>query len=97
VTVGQLLDRYALEVIRTKAVTTQAQNQIAVNRLRVTFGAWPLMAIEPHHIYTYADVSTKEVKQPDSSTKRVKARTAPLRELEVLSHAPTPRRYSGAI
>jgi integrase len=88
-TVGQLLDRYSLEVIPTKAVTTQAQNQIAVNRLRVTFGKWPLTAIEPHHIYTYADARTKEVKQPDGTTKRVKARTAALRELEVLSHAYT--------
>lgn len=88
-TVGQLLDRYALEVIPTKAVTTQAQNQIALAKLRETFGEWPLSAIEPHHIYTYADARTKAVKAADGTEKRVKAPTAARRELEVLSHAYT--------
>ncbi|GAB3628075.1 integrase [Pandoraea terrae] len=86
-TIGQLLDRYALEVVPTKAPTTQAQNQVALKKLRLTFCAWPLTAIEPHHIYTYADARTKTVTGPDGKPQRVKARTAALRELEVLSHA----------
>ncbi|GHD59731.1 integrase [Jeongeupia chitinilytica] len=85
--IGELLDRYALEVVPTKATTTQTQNQIAINRLRKTFGAWPLSAIEPHHIYTYVDARTKTIKGADGQPLKVKARTAAMREIEVLSHA----------
>ncbi|MBM3114574.1 tyrosine-type recombinase/integrase [Jeongeupia naejangsanensis] len=85
--IGELLDRYALEVIPAKAPTTQSQNQIAVARLRKTFAAWPLTAVEPHHIYTYVDARTKTVKSADGQPLKVKARTAAMREIEVLSHA----------
>lgn len=85
--IDELLDRYALEVIPTKANTTQTLNLQALKKLRVTFGSWPLIAIEPHHIYTYADARTKAVKNPDGTERREKAYTAALHEIEVLSHA----------
>lgn len=87
--VGELLDRYALEVIPTKANTTQTLNLQALKKLRVTFGSWPLHAVEPHHIYTYADARTKTVKGADGTVRREKAYTAALHEIEVLSHAYT--------
>ncbi len=74
-TVGQLLDRYALEVVPTKAKTTQAGNQIFIKALREAFGNAPLEAIKPKHIYQYVDRRTKKI--------------AAHREIEILSHAYT--------
>lgn len=74
-TVGELLDRYALEVVPTKEITTQAQNAVAIKRLRAVLGALALVAIKPRHIYQYVD-------------KRA-AKTSARREIEVLSHAYT--------
>ncbi|CAB3742899.1 hypothetical protein LMG24238_06957 [Paraburkholderia sediminicola] len=74
-TIGDLLDRYSLEVVPKKEVTTQAQNAIAIKRLRAVMGAHPLNALKPRHIYQYVD-------------KRA-AKTSAHREIEVLSHAYT--------
>ncbi|NVH76116.1 tyrosine-type recombinase/integrase [Paraburkholderia sp. JPY432] len=74
-TVGDLLDRYALEVVPMKEVTTQAHNSVAIKRLRAVLGAMPLMLIKPRHVYQYID--------------RRSAKTAAKREIEVLSHAYT--------
>lgn len=74
-TVGQLLDRYLLEVVPTKAPTTQANNQIFIGTLRKAFGGAPLDAIKPRHVYQYVDKRTKK--------------TAAHREIEILSHAYT--------
>lgn len=86
-TVGQLLDRYALEVVPTKAPTTQTQNQLAVKQLREKFHDAPLGGIKPRHIYAYVNLRRKKVKQPDGSIKEIPAVTAAHREIEVLSHA----------
>lgn len=72
-TIGDLLDRYALEVVPKKEVTTQAQNASAIKRLRAVMGAHALGALKPRHIYQYVD-------------KRA-AKTSAHREIEVLSHA----------
>jgi hypothetical protein len=37
-TIGQLLDRYALEVVPTKAPKSQIENQRAIQRLKPVFG-----------------------------------------------------------
>lgn len=74
-TVGQLLDRYLLEVVPTKAPTTQANNQIFIKALRKAFGDAPLGAIKPRHVYQYVDKRTKKI--------------AAHREIEILSHAYT--------
>ncbi len=73
--IGQLLDRYSLEVVPTKAITTQATNAIFIKKLRAVFGDMPLDSIKPQTIYQYAD--------------RRKAKVAAKREIEVLSHAYT--------
>lgn len=73
--VGQMLDRYLLEVVPRKAPKTQTENARAAKRLHAVFGAMPLGAIEPKHIYLYVD--------------KRGARTAAHREIEVLSHAYT--------
>lgn len=74
-TVGELLDRYALEVVPNKKITTQAHNAVAIKRLRAVLGAVPLTSIKPRHIYQYIDKRS--------------AKTAAKREVEVLSHAYT--------
>jgi len=74
-TIAVLLDRYALEVIPTKKVTTQNQNKVAIKPVRATFGPMALTDIKPRHIYQYID--------------RREAKTSARREMELLSHALT--------
>lgn len=72
-TISDLLDRYLLEVIPTKAPKTAKENTRIVGVLRPVFGAMYLTDIEPQHIYKYFDKRS--------------AKVAAKRELEVLSHA----------
>jgi integrase len=74
-TIGDLLERYALEVVPKKEVTTKAHNAVAMKRLRAVLGNMPLTSIKPRHIYQYVDKRS--------------AKTAAKREIEVLSHAYT--------
>jgi integrase len=53
--IRELLDRYALEVIPTKAITTQQGNTDSLVSLRKVFGDMRLGDVEPQHIYKYAD------------------------------------------
>lgn len=53
--IGQLLDRYALQVIPTKAPKTKKDNQQQIKRLKAVFGMMDLNAIRPQHIYQYAE------------------------------------------
>lgn len=73
-TIGALLDRYALQVIPTKDVRTQVENNRAVGNLRAVFGEAPLTWIRPQHVYQYAD-------------KRRATPVAANRAIDVLSHA----------
>ncbi|MEM8845372.1 MAG: tyrosine-type recombinase/integrase [Pseudomonadota bacterium] len=72
-TVGELLDRYALEVIPTKALSTQKENNRQITLLRKIFGMLPLSAIEPQHIYKFYD--------------KRDATTSAKREIALFSHA----------
>jgi integrase len=72
-TIGQLLERYALEVIPAKKPATQESNAYALKKLRPVFGEMPLSALEPRHIYQYVD--------------KRQAKVAAHREIELLSHA----------
>ncbi|MBD8654728.1 tyrosine-type recombinase/integrase [Oxalobacteraceae sp. CFBP 13730] len=74
-TFAALLDRYALEVISLKSVTTQTQNASAIKPVRATFGPMALADIKPRHVYQYVD--------------RREKKTAARREMELLSHALT--------
>lgn len=71
--IGQLLDRYALEVVPTKAAATQMGNSRHIKRLRSVFGHMSLTALEPKDVYKYAD----------KRGSKVNAR----QEIGVLSHA----------
>lgn len=72
-TIGALLDRYAIEVIPTKGITTQAHNRVAIKPLRAVFANVSLLDLKPRHVYQYIE-------------KRA-AKTAARREIEILSHA----------
>lgn len=71
--VGQLLERYALQVVPTKAVRSQAENARAITKLRAVFGELLLEDIKPQLVYQYVD--------------KKKAKVAAHREIAVLSHA----------
>lgn len=73
---AQLLDRYALEVVPTKAPKTQESNQISIRRLRPVFGDMPIGTVKPRHAYQYRDKVTRK-HGPASAN----------RDLEVLSHS----------
>jgi integrase len=72
-TIGALLDRYLLEVVPGKEVTTQTHNRIAIKPVRAAFADMTLLDLKPRHVYQYID--------------QRKAKTAARREIEVLSHA----------
>ncbi len=72
-TVGQLLDRYMLEVVPTKAVTTQSNNIVFIKAIRAAFGEFPLEAVKPRLVYQYVDARS--------------AKISAHREIEILSHA----------
>ena len=72
-TIGDLLDRYLLEVVPTKAPKTQTDNKRFIRTLRKATGAWPLTYIRPQHIYQYVQKRS--------------AKVSAHREIEVLSHA----------
>lgn len=84
-TIGQLLDRYALQVIPAKKPTTRAGNILAAATLRKVFGAIPLSALTPQHVYKFVD--KRSVKKTSAAGKVVGGRTVAHREVEVLSHA----------
>lgn len=71
-TIGQLLDRYDLEVIPTKKAITGNENRRQIAKLRPAFGAMSVHDLEPHHVYKYLDLRT--------------AKVAGKREIETLSH-----------
>ncbi len=74
-TVGQLLDRYALEVVPTKAAKSRTENARYITNLRNAFGDTQLERITPQDIYRYID----------KRSAKISAR----REVALLSHAYT--------
>ena len=74
-TIAELLDRYLIEVVPTKAPATQTGNRAFIKPLRATFGAMPLLPFEPQLIYQYYTARS--------------AKTSARREIEVLRHAYT--------
>jgi|SRR5450830_126268 len=74
-TIGELLDRYLLEVVPEKAPATQQGNQIQIRKLRSVFGVMPLLPFHPQLVYQYVDKREHKI--------------AAHREIEILSHAYT--------
>ncbi|WP_241559126.1 integrase [Chitinophaga barathri] len=74
-TISDLLDRYGLEVVPTKAVSTQRENVHYIKKLRHIFGKMRITEPRPKDVYEYID----------RSTAKILAR----REIALLSHAYT--------
>lgn len=72
---ADLLDRYALEVIPTKAWKSQESNLISIRKLKPVFGHMPIDSVKPKHVYRFRDIRGRDGK------------TAANRDIEVLSHA----------
>lgn len=72
-TIADMLDRYALEVVPTKALRTQKDNHRFISRLRAVFGHGTITSIRPKDAYQYIDKSN------------VKGQAK--REIKLLSHA----------
>lgn len=74
-TIGDLLDRYILQVIpakKLKSAKTASENMKQIERMRPAFAKMNITDLEPFHIYQYYEKRT--------------AKTAAKREIEVLSH-----------
>lgn len=84
-TIGQLLDRYILEVLPQKDVSSRDTQLIQIKHLRTVFGDMPLATIKPRHVYLYVD--KRKVKFVDDKGRLRGGMTAAEREVEILSHA----------
>jgi hypothetical protein len=90
-TIGQLLDRYLLEVTPTKAQRTQLDEPKYVIHLKKRFGHMRLEDLEPQHVYQYFD-RRMDLTKPKDETKPKPARKAKnqaRQEIKLLSHAYT--------
>lgn len=84
-TLGDIMDRYALEVLPAKKAKTAREQAPQLKRLRAVFGAMRPSDFKPVHAYGYRDRRAKT------------APTAANRELEILSHVFTKAIEWGAI
>jgi integrase len=85
-TIGNLLDRYALEVIPTKSAASQVSNRNQMRKVREIFGSMPLAPFKPQLIYQFVDARSQKKLDPESGRMRGGKITA-YREVELLSHA----------
>lgn len=84
-TIDQLLDRYALQVLPTKAVKTQLEQGRSIKKLKGILGKMTIKTFRPMDAYQYRDKRSKD------------APTSANRELEVLSHSFTKAIEWGAL
>lgn len=85
-TIGDLLDRYAREVIPAKSAASQVSNRFQMRKVREVFGSMPLGPFKPQLIYQFVDARSK--KKFDSESGRMKGgKITAHREVELLSHA----------
>jgi integrase len=66
--IKQLLERYAIEVIPTKAAATQQGDNLALVNLRKVFCDMRLEDLEPQHIYKYVDTRMNKQGQKSLAT-----------------------------
>lgn len=86
--VGQMLDRYAFEVIPKKAVTTQKRELRDIKMLKSVFDKMPIEKFEPMHAYEYVDRrSKKKIIMEGKQKVRHGGPSAARHELGTLSHA----------
>ena len=86
-TIGDLLDRYALEVVPTKKPATQTRDKQHIKKLRSVFGGMLLESLKPQHVYQYMDKRSK--KATDEDGKITGGATTARHEIALLSHAYT--------
>ena len=72
---SQLMDRYALEIVPTKAIKSQESNQLSLRRLRPVFGHMHPAKVLPRHYNQYKHTAAGKF-----------GKTSINRDLEVLSH-----------
>lgn len=84
-TVGQLLDRYAVEIVPTKAPATQIENVKYIFNLRAVFGEMGIGEITPQIIYKYIDKRSKKSVNKDG--KIVGGASIARHEIHMFSHA----------
>ncbi|ACU63737.1 tyrosine-type recombinase/integrase [Chitinophaga pinensis] len=86
--IGEMLDRYALEVIPKKAPATQRREQRDVKNLKAVFEKIPLTAFKPIHAYEYYDRRSKPTFTMDGIRKVKHGGASTARhEIGTLSHA----------
>jgi hypothetical protein len=103
--VRQLLERYAIEVIPTKAAATQRGDNLALVNLRKVFGDMRLEDLEPRHIYRYVDTLMNNQGQKSTATgvhevrlKGVKPRSRYIEDWEIIEALSLiPKRKSGSV
>lgn len=81
-TIADLLDRYSVEVVPTKARSTHDDQRRTIKRLTAVFGELALEDVRPRDAYKYVDLRRKKAAALGKS-----AETAALREFQVLRHA----------
>lgn len=81
--IGELIDRYALEVIPEKKPKTRASNILSIVPLRSVFGQMKLSALKPQMVYQY--VEKRSIKVSDGNGKVTGGKVTALRDIEVLS------------
>lgn len=86
-TIGDLLDRYALEEIPTKKPATQNRAKQHVKMVRSVFGNVLLQNLKPQHIYQYIDKRSRKLTDEDG--KVTGGATTARHEIALLSHAYT--------
>ena len=74
-TIGQLLERYALEVVPTKAPKTQKESARYIQKLTAVFGHMLIPDLQPSHVYQYID--------------KREAKTSAIHEIALLRHSLT--------
>jgi integrase len=86
-TVGDLLDRYALEVIPSKKPTTARRYKQLLPHVRAVFGEMKIATLEPQDIYKYVDKRSKKKTDEEGNTTGGPATAR--HEIALLSHAYT--------
>src|ERR1700730_13668363 len=66
--IRDLLQRYAIEVIPTKAAATQRGDNLALVNLRKVFGDMRLAGLGPRHLYRYVDTRVNKQGEKYHST-----------------------------
>jgi hypothetical protein len=66
--IRQLLERYAIEAIPTKAPAMQRGDNLALVNLRKVFGDLRLDELQPRHIYKYVDTRMNKQGQKSVAT-----------------------------